>query len=95
MRKIFVRALTLLLFAVPGFAQETPTEREAAREVVKQISALSQTLGVPAMVAKLSAPDKGRDDVLARVRQLMQSELLPLSDWITQHPEIGFQETQS
>src|SRR5205814_8023006 len=72
-----------------------PTEREAARDVVRQINALSQTLGVQAMVAKLSASDKGRDEVLARVKQLMQAELLPMSDWITQHPEIGFQETQA
>ena len=84
-----------LVFAASCMAQETPTEREAAREVVKQISALGQSLGVPAMVAKLSAPDKGRDEVLARVKQLMQSELLPMSDWITDHPEIGFEETQA
>lgn len=95
MRKIFARAFVFLLFAIPCFSQETPTERDAARDVVKQISALSQSLGVPAMVAKLSAADKGRDEVLARVKQLMQSDLLPMSDWITQHPEIGFQETQS
>src|SRR5215467_4206985 len=95
MSKIIARALILLAFGVPCLAQETPTEREAAREVVKQITALSQSLGVPAIVAKLSATDKVRDEVLARVKQLMQTDLLPMSDWITQHPEIGFQETQS
>jgi amidohydrolase len=76
-------------------AQETPTEREAARGVVKQIAELSQSLGVSSMVAKLTAADKGRDEVVARVKQLMQSELLPMSDWVTEHPEIGFQETQA
>ena len=76
-------------------AQETPTERDAARSVVKQINELSQTLGVQAMVGKLAGADKGRDEVIARVKQLMQTELLPMSDWITQHPEIGFQETQA
>src|SRR5215470_20380403 len=95
MRKTFVRLLIALAFSAPCFAQETPTEREAARDVVKQIGALSQSLGVPGMVSKLSGPDKGRDEVIERVKQLMQSELLPMSDWITQHPEIGFQETQS
>jgi amidohydrolase len=25
----------------------------------------------------------------------MQTDLLPMSDWITQHPEVGFQETQA
>src|SRR5436305_13203078 len=84
-----------LSVGVSSLAQETPTEREAARDVLKQIGALSQSLGVQTMVTKLSAPDKGRDEVIARVKQLMQSELLPMSDWITQHPEIGFQETQA
>src|SRR5438046_939859 len=95
MRKTFGCVLIALAFGVSSLAQEAPTEREAARDVVKQINALSQSLGVQAMVAKLSAPDKGRDEVIARVKQLMQSELLPMSDWITQHPEIGFQETQA
>jgi amidohydrolase len=87
--------LILLTCAVACFAQETPPEREAARDVVKQINALSQSLGVQTMVAKLSAPDKGREEVIARVKQLMQSDLQPMSDWTTQHPEIGFQETQA
>ncbi|HET7152111.1 MAG TPA: hypothetical protein VFI60_11930, partial [Candidatus Acidoferrum sp.] len=95
MVKIFAWVLMVLSFVVPCFGQETPTEREAARDVVKQIGALSQSLVVPAMVAKLSAPDKGREEVIARVKQLTQSELLSMSDWITQHPEIGFQETQA
>lgn len=95
MKAVFACMGIALLLAVPCFAQETPTERGAARDVVKQINALSQSLGVSGMVAKLSAPDKGRDEVIARVKQLMQSELLPMSDWITQHPEIGFQETQA
>jgi amidohydrolase len=98
MRKCFdwgVFAGAALVAASACFAQETPTERDAARDVVKQISELSQTLGVQAMVAKLSATDKGREEVIARVKQLMQTDLLSMSDWITHHPEIGFQETQA
>jgi amidohydrolase len=95
MRKIVISTLLFLFCASFAIAQETPTEQEAARGVVKQIRELSQTLGVPQMVAKLTAADKGRDDVLARVKQLMQTDLMPLSDWITQHPEIGFEETQA
>jgi len=83
------------LIAQSAGAQETPTERDAARSIVKHIEEQSQTLGVPAIVAKLTVADKGRDEVIARVKQLMQTELLPMSDWITQHPEIGFQETQA
>jgi hypothetical protein len=48
-------------------AQETPTEREAARDVVRQIGELSASLGVPQLVAKLTGPDAGREGVLARV----------------------------
>jgi metal-dependent amidase/aminoacylase/carboxypeptidase family protein len=95
MRKICLTGMALMLVASWSAAQETPTEREAARDVVKEINALGGSLGVPAIVAKLTSADKGRDDVLARVKQLMQTELLPMSDWITQHPEIGFQETQA
>lgn len=91
MPKICLAAMALMLVASWSTAQETPTEREAARDVVKEINALGGSLGVPAMVAELTSADQGRDDVLARVKQLMQTELLPMSDWITQHPEIGFQ----
>ena len=95
MRRVLFSAMALFLTTTVSQAQETPTERDAARDVVKQVEALGPSLGVPALVAKLAAADKGRDDVLARVKQLMQTELLPMSDWITQHPEIGFQETQA
>src|ERR1041385_7120984 len=93
MRKTFLSVLIFSLFAIPCFSQETPTEREAARDVVKQIGALSQSLGVQSMVAKLSGTDQGRDEVIARVKQLMQSELQPMSDWSTHIPRMGFQKT--
>lgn len=85
----------MLVAANSALAQETPTERNAARSMMNQIEELSGSQSVSSMVAKLSAPDKGRDEVIARVKQLMQTDLLPMSDWITQHPEIGFQETQA
>ncbi len=95
MHKGFLCGVTMLVVSGACLAQETPTEREAARGVIKQIGELRQSLGVELLVAKLSAGDKGRDEVIARVKQLMQSDLLPMSDWITQHPEIGFQEAQA
>ena len=95
MRRSLLCGMVMLAASTACAAQETPTEREAARGVVKQIAELSQSLGVSSMVAKLTAADKGRDEVVARVKQLMQSELLPMSDWVTEHPEIGFQETQA
>ena len=76
MRKICLTGMALLLVASWSAAQETPTEREAARDVVKEINALGGSLGVPAMVAKLTSADKGRDEVLARQRELRASHRL-------------------
>ncbi|MGB6875095.1 MAG: hypothetical protein WBD87_03580, partial [Candidatus Acidiferrales bacterium] len=95
MRKMIFCGLAFAMLASVSQAQETDTEREAARDVVTQIQQLEQSLNVPAMVVKLTADDSGRDQVVARVKQLMQTELLPMADWITQHPEIGFTETQA
>ena len=94
MRSLIAICLALLL-AGAAAAQETETEREAGRDVITQIHTLDQSLNIPQMVARLTAPDKARDQVIARVQQLMNTELLPMSDWITRHPEIGFQETQA
>ncbi len=94
MRKFAVLCVVSLL-SVSAAAQETPTEREAARDVVQQIQALEKSLDIPGTVAKLTAADPGRDVVVARVKQLMDKDLLPLSDWITKHPEIGFEEKQA
>jgi len=99
MRKVWTPGIAvcvaILSAATAAAAQETPVEREAAREIVRQIGELSTSLGVTQMVAKLTGPDAGRDAVLARVNQLMREDLLSMSDWITRHPEIGFQETQA
>ena len=95
MRTVIAGGALLLLLAGVVAAQETETEREAGREVVRQIQELDQSLNVPQMVARLTAPDKGRDQVIARVKQLLDTELMPMSDLITRHPEIGFQETQA
>lgn len=83
------------VLAMPCAAQETETERAAARDVVKQEQELEQSLGIPAMVAKLTASDTQRDAVIARVKELMATDLMPMTDWITQHPEIGFEEHQA
>ena len=81
--------------AWPVAAQETPTEREAAREVLRKMSALEKSLDVPAMVARLTAANPAREQVVARARELMDKELLALADDITRHPEIGFVEKRS
>jgi amidohydrolase len=86
----------LLLAVAPQLAaQETPTEREAARDVIKKMSALQQSLDVPGLVAKLTGPNPTRDPVVSRAKQLMDSELLAMGDDITKHPEVGFAEDRS
>ena len=88
-------ALLPILCAAVCFAQETPTEREAARDVLKKMDALEKSLDVPGWVARFSAADAGRDQVTARAKQLMDTELFAMGDDITRHPEIGFQEKRS
>ncbi len=95
MRSLIIAASALSLLAVPVLAQETPTEREAAREVLKKMGDLETSLDVPALVAKLTGPNPGRDAVTARAKELMEKELLALGDDITKNPEIGFVEKRS
>jgi amidohydrolase len=77
------------------FAQETPTEREAARDVLQKMGELEKSVDAAGWVARLGAANAARDEVTARAKQLMDSELLAMGDDITRHPEIGFQEKRS
>jgi amidohydrolase len=88
-------ALVISLLATFSFAQETPTERDAAGDVLKKMDALEKSIDVPGWVGRLSAPDAARDQVTARARQLMDAELLAMGDDLTRHPEIGFEEKRS
>src|SRR5215471_15533909 len=87
----------ILALALPAsaFAQDTPTEKEAARDVLKKMAALEQSLDVPGTVARLTGADADRDQVVARAKELMDQDLLALADDIATHPEIGFQEKRS
>lgn len=87
--------LVVLLAAASLAAQETPTEREAARGVVQKMDALEKSLDVKGWVEKLTAANPARDQVAARAKQLMETELLAMGDDITRHPEIGFKEERS
>ena len=89
--------MVLLLFALaaPVLAQETPTEKEAAKDVIAKIDTLEKTLNVPNWVSRLTGPDAQRDQVVARAKQLMDTELIAMGDDITHHPEIGFKEERS
>jgi amidohydrolase len=91
--------LTVITLGLAGpaalLAQETQTQRDAAKGVVQKQADLQRSLGIDALVAKLTGPNAARDAVAARAKQLMDSELIALGDDITRHPEIGFQETRS
>src|SRR5678816_2571407 len=98
MRMLKLRTVALLLCVTSTrtvFGQETPTERDAARDVVRKLDSLERSLELPALVAKLTGPNAARDQVAARAKQLMDTELLALGDDITRHPEIGFEEKRS
>ena len=87
--------LIAFIFAASAFAQDTPTEREAAKDVIKKMADLEKSLDIPAMVARLTGPNAARDAVVARAEELMKTELLAMADDIATHPEIGFVEERS
>jgi len=87
-------AFTLFLTATAA-GQETPTERSAAADVIRRMNELEGFLQLPAMISRLSAPDKRRDAVMTRAKALMDTELLAMADDITKHPEVGWHETRS
>src|ERR1044071_9899202 len=95
MKRLTVVCLFAIATASAASAQETPTEREAARDVLKKMAALEQSIDVPSFVARVNVPNADRDQVVARVKELMDKELLAMADDIATHPEIGFEERRS
>src|ERR1700745_580723 len=94
--KLFSLALLALTLSTLSLsAQDTPTERDAAKNVIKQRDAMARTLDVPTIVERLTVNNPARDQVAARAKELMDKELLAMSDDITRHPEIGFEEYKS
>jgi amidohydrolase len=94
-RVTLVAAMLALVAPAPARAQETPTERDAARGVVRKQMDLERSLNIDAVVTKLTGANPARDAVAARAKELMDKDLLALGDDITRHPEIGFVETRS
>jgi amidohydrolase len=90
-----MRCFYVALLSVTALAQETPTERDAARDVLARMSSLEKSLDVPTIVERLTANNPARDQVVARAKELMDKELTAMGDDITRHPEIGFEETRS
>src|SRR5881628_1626330 len=96
-RALGIAAVVVLtmLTAVPASAQETPTERSAAADVIRRMNQLERSLALPQLVARLTGRDARRDAVVARARALMDQELLAMADDITRHPEVGHKEERS
>lgn len=96
---LLVLALALVACAVAVAAvgaQETPTQRAAATDVVRRQRELQQRIDAAALARRLTgAPNVKRDAVVARAKALWDGELQVMSDDITRHPEIGFKETRS
>jgi amidohydrolase len=93
--KRLIALAALLFIAPPTFAQETDTEKTAARDVLRKMAELERSLDVPGTIAKLTADDPERDAVVARAKALMDKELLAMADDIATHPEVGFEEKRS
>jgi len=90
--------LGIAIVALPRVAgaQETPTQRAAAVDVVKRQGELQQRINAAALATRLtSAPNVKRDGVVARAKALWDGELQAMADDITRHPEVGFKETRS
>jgi hypothetical protein len=62
-RFITIAALVLSIGPLPAVAQETDTEKTAARDVLRKMHELEQSLDVPALVARLTGPHAARDAV--------------------------------
>ena len=90
-------ALLAAAICAPGLqAQETPTQRAAAVDVVKRQGELQQRINAASLATRLSnAPNAKRDAVVARAKALWEGELQAMSDDITRHPEVGFKESRS
>jgi amidohydrolase len=89
-------AVLLAVLATPAaFAQETPTEKTAAADVLRRMNELERSLALPQLVARLTGKNPARDAVVARARALMEQELLAMADDITRHPEVGYHEARS
>src|SRR3979411_831610 len=95
-QRLLHASVFILLCPLPAHAQETPTERDAAKDVLKKMAALEQSVNIPSWVSKLAdTANPARDQVAARAKELMDKELLAMADDIATHPEIGFKETRS
>lgn len=97
-RRLLVSVVALASAALPPWllAQETPTQRAAAVDVVRRQGELQRRIDAAGLATRLtSANNARRDAVVARAKALWDGELQAMADDITRHPEVGFKETRS
>src|SRR2546426_1635896 len=88
--------IVVALAVAPLAAQETPTEKTAAADVIRRMNELERSLALPQLATRLTgARDARRDAVVARANELMDKELLAMADDITRHPETGWKEERA
>ncbi len=71
-----MKLVSLTLLALLANAQETPTERDAAHDVLSKMSDLQHSIDAPTIVERLMASNPPRDQVAARAKELMEKEHL-------------------
>ena len=64
----FYLLTSIFAFASLASAQETPTEREAAHDVVREMAALEKTVDASGWVERLTVSNPERDRVVARAK---------------------------
>ncbi len=85
-----------LAVATPAFAQTTPTERAAASDILEQIDALQARIRPTETAQRLAGrADAERDRMMERVSELWADEMMALSDYIGDNPEVGWAEFES
>src|SRR3970282_284056 len=96
MRNPVLSTVLLAITTVGLQAQTTPTEREAAANVLRQIDSLQSRINPTAQARRLIAANgTERDRILSRVEQLWTTQFRSLSDHIGRNPEVGFKEYKS
>lgn len=85
--------LLLALLPMPLLAQTTETERAAARDIIQRIDELEARLDPMEMAGDLAGrSDAARDALVRRTREMWESEMQDLSDFIGLNPEVGWEE---
>lgn len=94
--RVVIPGLFTLIGAPAVSGQTTPTQRAAARDVVRQIDGLQARLNPVEMGQRMARTrDSDRDRIFVRIDEIWQGGMQDLSDYIGRNPEVGWQEYES